>query len=105
MRVAGLQLRQFNRRQRLFQAPVAGRQGKGALVPVYFDPGVLVQVGVEAEAQPAAALLRTPLLAQQALNTLPRSKCNPQSGPEFAAGKNQTLNLPVGRLEVQKGGK
>jgi hypothetical protein len=40
---------------------------------------------------------RTPLLAQQALNPLPRPKCNPQSGPELAVRKNQTLNLPVGR--------
>ena len=43
--------------------------------------------------QPAADLLRTPLLTQQALNPLPGAGRNPRLGLGLAAGESQTLRL------------
>ena len=43
--------------------------------------------------QPAADLLRTPLLAQQTLNPLPGAGGNPRLGLGLAAGESQTLRL------------
>ena len=43
--------------------------------------------------QPAADLLRTPVLAQQALDPLPGAGRNPRPGPGLAAGQSQTLCL------------
>ena len=43
--------------------------------------------------QPAADLLRAPLLAQQALNQLPSAGCNPRLGLGLAAGQGQVLRL------------
>jgi len=43
--------------------------------------------------QPAADLLRTPVLAQQALDPLPRLGGNPQPSLGLAAGQSQTLCL------------
>jgi hypothetical protein len=43
--------------------------------------------------QPAADLLRTPLLAQQTLNTFPGSGGNPRLGLGLAAGQGQVLRL------------
>jgi len=43
--------------------------------------------------QPAADLLRTPLLAQQALNPFPSSGGNPRLGLGLAAGQGQVLRL------------
>jgi hypothetical protein len=43
--------------------------------------------------QPAADLLRTPLLARQALNPFPSSGRNPRLSPGLAAGQSQTLRL------------
>jgi hypothetical protein len=43
--------------------------------------------------QPAADLLRTPLLAQQTLNPFPSSGGNPWLGLGLAAGQSQVLRL------------
>ena len=43
--------------------------------------------------QPAADLLRTPLLAQQTLNPFPSSGGNPRLGLGLAAGQGQVLRL------------
>ena len=50
--------------------------------------------------EPAADLLRTPVLAQQTLNPFPGSGVTPRLGPGLAAGQGQVLRL-FGRVAAK----